>query len=66
MSSSPHLESIDSYETPWFELWKHLFIDTLEWSEHDFIGTYFGCFFVITAKELDNFKDILASLLTQV
>ncbi len=66
MSCSQHLDSMDSSLTPWFDLWKHLFIDTFESSEHDFIGTYFGCFFVITDKELHNFKDILASLLTQV
>ncbi|CAG2167144.1 unnamed protein product [Oppiella nova] len=55
-----------STTTPWFDKWKHLFIDTFELSEHDFIGTNFGSFFVITDQELESFKDIFATFITQI
>ncbi|XP_054164361.1 trafficking protein particle complex subunit 8-like [Oppia nitens] len=52
--------------TPWYDRWKQLFIDTIDQSEHDFIGANFGVFFVITDEELDNFKDLFATFITQL
>ncbi|CAG2120706.1 unnamed protein product, partial [Medioppia subpectinata] len=52
--------------TPWFDKWKHMYIETYEQSDHDFIGAHFGCFFVITDHELETYKDIIASFITQV
>ncbi|XP_027203584.1 trafficking protein particle complex subunit 8 homolog l(3)76BDm [Dermatophagoides pteronyssinus] len=53
-------------ETPWYDMWKNVFIDTLEPTEHDFIGTNCGCFFVITKTELPHYKVIFERLCSSV
>lgn len=53
-------------ETPWYDLWKNVFIDTFEPSEHDFIGTNCGCFFVISKIELPHYKVIFERLCAMV
>lgn len=53
-------------ETPWYDMWKNVFIDTFEPTEHDFIGTNCGCFFVITKTELPHYKVIFERLCASV
>lgn len=53
-------------ETPWYDLWCNIFLDTFEQSEHDFIGSNCGCFFVITKHELPHYKVIFERLCASV
>lgn len=53
-------------ETPWYDLWKNMFLDTFEPSDHDFIGSNCGCFFVITKHELPHYKVIFERLCASV
>lgn len=52
--------------TPWYDLWKNIYIDTFQQSDHDFIGAFAGCFFVITKQELPHYKVIFEKLCTTV
>lgn len=52
--------------TPWYDLWKNIYIDTFQQSDHDFIGAYVGCFFVITKHELPHYKIIFEKLCATV
>lgn len=56
----------DDVETPWYDLWRNIFIDTFEPSDHDFIGSNCGCFFVITKHELPHYKVIFERLCSSV
>lgn len=56
----------DDIETPWYDLWRNIFIDTFEPSDHDFIGSNCGCFFVITKHELPHYKVIFERLCASV
>lgn len=56
----------ENIETPWYEIWKHVFIDMFEPNEHDFIGSNCGCFFVINQTELPHYKIIFERLCAMV
>lgn len=53
-------------QTPWYDLWKNFYLDTFESSDHDFIGTSCGCFFVITKAELPHYRVIFERLCATV
>lgn len=57
---------IDLDETPWFERWKDKFISTHNNYDHDFIGSNFGVFIILSTKDLQNFDSIASKLLGQV
>lgn len=56
---------IDLDETPWFERWKDKFISTHNSYDHDFIGSNFGVFIIMSTKDLQTF-DVASKLLSQV
>lgn len=58
--------ALSSNDTLWYDKWKNLFLQSLELTDHEFIGASFGCFFFITDVELENFKEIINTLLVQV
>lgn len=53
-------------ETPWFERWKDKFISTHNSYDHDFIGSNFGVFIILSTKDLQNFDSIASKLLGRV
>jgi hypothetical protein len=57
---------IDLDGTPWFERWKDKFISTHNNYDHDFIGSNFGVFIILSTSDLQNFNSIASKLLTQV
>lgn len=57
---------IDLDETPWFERWKDRFIATHNNYDHDFIGSNFGVFIILSTKDLQTFDSIASKLLGQV
>ncbi|KAM7540605.1 hypothetical protein Aperf_G00000046244 [Anoplocephala perfoliata] len=42
-----------TFETPWFETWRHLFISGLCRYEHEFLTRYLGCIFVVSTRNPD-------------
>lgn len=54
---------IDLDETPWFERWKDKFISTHNNYDHDFIGSNFGVFIILSTADLQNFNSIASKLL---
>ncbi|RWS25372.1 trafficking protein particle complex subunit 8-like protein [Leptotrombidium deliense] len=65
-NNSQHLENVSSFQTPWFDEWKVKFLSTFETCDHEFSGANFGCIFVMTSVELQNFKEVINSLQTHV
>lgn len=57
---------IDLDATPWFERWKDKFISTHNNYDHDFIGSNFGVFIILSTKDLQTFDSIASKLLGQV
>lgn len=57
---------IDLDETPWFERWKDKFISFNNNYTHDFIGSNFGVFIMMSTKDLQQFDSIASKLLGQV
>lgn len=57
---------IDLDETPWFERWKDKFISIHNNYEHDFIGSNFGVFIILSTQDLQNFDSYASKLLSQV
>ena len=57
---------IDLDATPWFERWKDKFISCHNNYDHDFIGSNFGVFIVLSTRDLQNFDSIASKLLSQV
>lgn len=57
---------IDLDATPWFERWKDKFISTHNNYDHDFIGSNFGVFIIMSTSDLQNFNSIASKLLGQV
>lgn len=57
---------IDLDETPWFERWKDKFISIHNNYDHDFIGSNFGVFIILSTQDLQNFDSIASKLLGQV
>lgn len=60
----PDIVDLDS--TPWFERWKDTFIGTHSSYDHDFIGSNFGVFIVLSTKDLSKFDSVASKLLGQV
>lgn len=57
---------VDLDATPWFERWKDKFINTHSSFDHDFIGSNFGVFVILSTKDLQNFDSIASKLLSKV
>jgi hypothetical protein len=57
---------IDLDETPWFERWKDKFISIHNNYDHDFIGSNFGVFIILSTDDLQNFSSIASKLLAKV
>lgn len=57
---------IDLDETPWFERWKDKFISVHNNYDHDFIGSNFGVFIMLSTKDLQTFDSVASKLLNQV
>jgi len=57
---------VDLDETPWFERWKDCFIGLHNNYDHDFIGSNFGVFIMLSTKDLQYFDSIASKLLGQV
>lgn len=65
-NNSLNLTEFPTDETPWFDAWKKTFLDNFETCDHEFIGAYVGVIFFIAESDLNNFRDILTKLQTQV
>lgn len=57
---------VDLDATPWFERWKDKFISAHNSFDHDFIGSNFGVFIIMSTKDLQNFDSIASKLLAKV
>lgn len=57
---------IDLDVTPWFERWKDKFISSHNSYDHDFIGSNFGVFIILSTKDLQTFDTVASKLLNQV
>lgn len=57
---------IDLDATPWFERWKDKFMSIYNNNDHDFIGSNFGVFIILSTKDLQNFDSVASKLLGQV
>lgn len=57
---------IDLEDTPWFERWKDKFISVHNNYDHDFIGSNFGVFIILSTKDLQTFDSVASKLLGQV
>ncbi|XP_053203719.1 trafficking protein particle complex subunit 8-like [Panonychus citri] len=53
-------------ETPWFNAWKKVFLSNLESNDHEFIGAHVGVIFFLAEGDLDNFREVLNKLQTEV
>ena len=53
-------------QSPWFSSWKDLFLTSLERFDHEFIGAYFGCIFIILSTQVDEFRNEVTILQTRV
>jgi hypothetical protein len=56
----------NSDPSPWFTSWKTEFLSSLDRFDHEFIGAYFGCIFVILSADIDDFRRELTILQTKV
>lgn len=61
-----HSDIVDLEDTPWFERWKDRFINIHNNYDHDFIGSNFGVFIMLSTKDLQTFDSIASKLLGQV
>lgn len=61
-----HSDLVDLEDTPWFERWKDKFINIHNNYDHDFIGSNFGVFIMLSTKDLQTFDSIASKLLSQV
>lgn len=59
-------DMVDLDATPWFERWKDKFISAHNSFDHDFIGSNFGVFIILSTKDLQNFDSIASKLLAKV
>lgn len=57
---------IDLDGTPWFERWKDKFMDIHNNYDHDFIGSNFGVFIILSTQDLQNFDSVASKLLGRV
>lgn len=57
---------IDLEDTPWFERWKDKFISVHNSYDHDFIGSNFGVFIILSTQDLQTFDSVASKLLGQV
>lgn len=57
---------VELEETPWFERWKDKFISVNNSYDHDFIGSNFGVFIILSTKDLQTFDSVASKLLSQV
>jgi len=57
---------VDLDATPWFERWKDKFISSHNNYDHDFIGSNFGVFIILSTRDLQNFDSVASKLLSQV
>lgn len=57
---------VDLDDSPWYERWKDTFIATHCNYEHDFIGSNFGVFIILSTKDLQTFDSVASKLLGQV
>lgn len=57
---------VDLDSTPWYDRWKDSFLSTHCNYEHDFIGSNFGVFIVLSTKDLQTFDSVAWKLLGQV
>lgn len=57
---------VDLNATPWFERWKDKFLSMHVDYDHDFIGSNFGVFIILSNKDLQTFDSITGKLLAQV
>lgn len=53
-------------DTPWFERWKDKFISSHNSYDHDFIGSNFGVFIMMSTNDLQVFDSVASKLLGQV
>lgn len=61
-----NMEEVKDSSTPWFQAWRRLFFEKFEQCDHEFIGAYFGCLFVVMSDEVDNFKQIVNHLQSKI